>query len=281
MEPRQQHPHALATILGCAGCARCHERQARISGDLCCSILPCALGFVKRVHARVHRSACAPARSACMRQCARTRKRITYARHQVWFDTENNSQTLFSGSKDSAWQVLRCRTYVHTRAHTHTHTHTSFDPAFPSALALVGLQRFNELKAQCSCSPSESRNLMAHVEIAPTDGFPIVLGQPVRDVPHERVADGRPCELRPRVPSESEAAASAAPLTLFAGRLDEHGPGAERETEPEDEDSLIFSRGAAQDCQAAGAEMCAAAVSHADSDEEPLLFSRGAGRTQR
>lgn len=161
------------------------------------------------------------------------------AYYRVWFDTENNSQTLFSGSKDSAWQ------------------------------------RFNELKAQCSCSPSEPRNLMAHVEIAPTDGFPIVLGQPVREVPHERVAEGRPCELRPRVPSESEAASSAVPLTLFAGRLDEG------ETEPEDEDCLIFSRGAAQDAQAAGAEMCAAAVAHADSDEEPLLFSRGAGRTQR
>ena len=164
-------------------------------------------------------------------------------------------------------------TYVHTR--THTHTHTIFDPATPLALALVGLQRFNELKAQCSCSPSEPRNLMAHVEIAPTDGFPIVLGQPVREAPHERVAEGRPCELRPRVPSESEAASSAVPLTLFAGRLDG------RETEPEDEDCLIFSRGAAQDAQAAGAEMCAAAVAHADSDEEPLLFSRGAGRTQR
>ena len=218
-----------------------------------------------------------------MRQCAHTRTH-THTYHvyslgfQVWFDTENNSQTLFSGSKDGAWQVRTypdARPHVCTRMHARTRTHTIFDPATPLALALVGLQRFNELKAQCSCSPSEPRNLMAHVEIAPTDGFPIVLGQPVREVPHERMAEGRPCELRPRLPSESEAASSAVPLTLFAGRLDG------RETEPEDEDCLIFSRGAAQDAQAAGAEMCAAAVAHADSDEEPLLFSRGAGRTQR
>ena len=214
-----------------------------------------------------------------MRQCAHTRTH-THTYHvyslgfQVWFDTENNSQTLFSGSKDSAWQVRTPmpapRMYTHARTHTHY-----LRPCSSLGVSARRLQRFNELKAQCSCSPSEPRNLMAHVEIAPTDGFPIVLGQPVREVPHERVAEGRPCELRPRVPSESEAASSAVPLTLFAGRLDE------RETEPEDEDCLIFSRGAAQDAQAAGAEMCAAAVAHADSDEEPLLFSRGAGRTQR